>query len=133
MKKLVCTLLAMGLVVVCLGSCVSVPKEKTDELDGTKWKCWYKSNPPRSGSYEIYEFFHGGKYAWAYVTASSGTVESKKGTYTIEEDKIILIRNGLYSDIKTTATFSSDRQNFSYSDRVFERELSWAEMIKGEK
>lgn len=105
-------------VLFLLNSCVSVPREKTDELDGTNWTFKVKN----SNNFEYYNFHHNGKYSWMSLTAW-GASRSNKGTYVIEGDKIVLTREGQIGSVKITATFSADRQSFSYSDRVFTKDL----------
>ena len=45
--------------------------------------------------------------------------DENRGTYIIEGNKLILIREGAFSEIRIVATFSDNRQSFSYYDRVF--------------
>jgi hypothetical protein len=101
-----------------LSSCASVPREKTDELDGTNWT--YKAK--NSNNFEYFNFHRNGKYSWMSLT-SWGASSSSNGTYSIEGDEIILIREGRLGSAKITAAFSADRQSFSYLDRVFTKDL----------
>jgi hypothetical protein len=131
MKKSYLKVLIMIVCLFILNSCFTirfVPKEKADELDGTEWFFSYKN-----GSQESFEFHYGGTYIWNYsanpLNSASFSMHSDSGTYSIEGDKIILIREG--SNSKIIATFSEDRQTFSYSDRVFTKGLSWGEIRVG--
>jgi len=102
-----------------LFSCLSLlPKgEGENELHGTSWIFKYGNN-----LIEYFDFMDGGRYLWRQNlgTAASGYITSEnRGTYSIEGNKLILVREGAFSEIRLIATFSDNRQSFSYADRVF--------------
>lgn len=98
---------------IILASCLSTTSVKTDELDGTKWECSYGS------TIETYYFVRGG-YKWEDYSTTHSLSDKKEGTYTINENEIILVRKGAFgSDIEVIAQFSQDRKSFSYFDRTY--------------
>jgi hypothetical protein len=89
--------------------------EGENELHGTSWISRYGNN-----LIEYLDFHDGGRYLWRQNLGTAATgyrTDENRGTYIIEGNKLILIREGA---IRIVATFSGNRQSFSYYDRVFE-------------
>ena len=122
MKKASLILLILFTGVFIFNGCVSTPGEKTDELDQTRWIFLYpNARSASAGPYERYSF-RNGRYTWEYYHLLQNFVstDSARGTYVIEDNKIILTRQtSSGSQLTITAIFSEDRRSFSYQDRVF--------------
>jgi hypothetical protein len=116
MKKIAVLLLFSSLFL--FSSLSPLPQaEGQDELQGTNWVF-------KVGEFiEYYDFHDGGGYLWRMylvIAATEYLVAENWGSYIIEGNKLILIREETRFSSRAVATFSDNRQSFSYEDRVFE-------------
>jgi hypothetical protein len=114
---------ALLLQALLIPACASAPKEKTDELDGTKWTM---------NDLEYTLEFRNGKCYWK---GSTSLKNNNEGTYRIEDDRIFTRHTHIWDHaVDREYVFSEDRQKFWPSNEVnsrfyYSKNADWGDLF----